>query len=80
MNRASLVYKKEIEAQKQGESDEEARKSFKMNGRRIKDSIITNLFVGQFKKPIKYISCGTVYDTFPDLISLNIHLIALRFS
>ena len=72
LNRASGDYKKEIDSQKKDESDEEACRRFKINSRRNKDSIITDLFVGQSKESIKCISCGTEYINFPDFFSLSI--------
>lgn len=72
LNKASGDYNKDIEEQKEGESDEETSKRFLSNFKKKKNSVITDLFMGQYKESIKCIFCGTKYIKFPHFFSLGI--------
>ena len=72
LNRASGDYKKDIEGQKEGESDEDTSKRFISNYKKKTDSIITDLFVGQFKETITCINCGNKYIKFPNFFYANL--------
>ena len=55
----------EEQEQKEGESDEEASKRFLNNLKKRKNSIITDLFVGQLKESSMCITCNKIYTKFP---------------
>jgi hypothetical protein len=65
LNRGSGDHKKEIEDQKKGETDEETSKRFLDNELKCKNSIITDLFLGQYKSISKCVLCGNNTVTFP---------------
>ena len=74
LNRSSGGHNEEIEDQKEGESDEEASRRFFSNDLKYKNSIITDLFVGQYKANSKCVLCGNEFITFPNYSGISIPL------
>ena len=72
LNRGSGEQKKEIEDQKKGETDEETSKRFLDNELKYKNSIITDLFLGQYKSFSKCLSCGNETITFPNFAGMSL--------
>ena len=72
LNRGSGEQKKEIEDQKKGETDEETSKRFLDNELKYKNSIITDLFLGQYKSVSKCLSCGNETITFPNFAGMSL--------
>jgi len=74
LNRVSGDYNEEIEEQKEGESDEEASRRFKINAKKKNDSIVTDLFQGQFKESTKCVFCSNIYNRYPHFLSIGLPL------
>ena len=74
LNRASGNVDIEIEEQKEGESDEQASKRFNTFHKKKKDSIISDLFVGQYKDKTKCINCDYKVIKYPDFLKLILPL------
>ena len=74
LNKASGEDKKEIEGQKKGETDEETSKRFSDNDLKYKHSIITDLFVGQYKSISKCLLCGNESITFPNFAGMSLSI------
>ena len=74
LNRATGEFNEEIQEQQKGETDEEASRRFIAFNKKKKNSIITDLFSGQYKETTKCITCETIYTKFPNFIYLNIPL------
>ena len=74
LNRASGENKKEIKEQKKGETDEEASKRFFDNELKYKNSIITDLFLGQYKLISKCVLCGNESITFPNFEGMSLSI------
>ena len=72
LNRGSGDHKKEIEDQKKGETDEETSKRFLDNELKCKNSIITDLFLGQYKSISKCVLCGNNTITFPSFAGMSL--------
>ena len=72
LNRGSGEQKKEIEDQKKGETDEETSKRFLDNELKYKNSIITDLFLGQYKSFSKCLSCGNETISFPNFAGMSL--------
>ena len=74
LNRASGKFNEEIQEQQEGESDEETSRRFTSFNKKKKNSIITDLFLGQYKETAKCINCGTISIKFPNFIRLSVPL------
>ena len=68
----NLQYMEPLEGEE--ESEEQACKRFNIFQKKKKDSIIRDLFVGQYKEKTKCITCGSEFIKFPDFLILYLHL------
>ena len=64
----------ELDEKKEYESDEECSKRFWDSNIQRNDSIITDLFCGQFKSTITCPNCNSIYVTFEPFYSINLPL------
>jgi hypothetical protein len=64
----------ELDEKKENESDEECSKRFWDSNIRRNDSIVTDLFCGQFKSTITCPNCNFIYITFEPFYSINLPL------
>ena len=74
LNSASTKEYIELDEKQENESDEECSKRFWDSNLRRNDSIVTDLFCGQFKSTIICPNCNFIYITFEPFYSINLPL------